>query len=286
MILVLKKILTVGLLPFLVGAGICAAADAAPTKDAATVTDARSKTAAATLKAPAQETDKPDLVSYPLVLEYHQIAPVAHNDMDVSLENFKWELDWLQAHNYKTLTLRKFIRCIDKHLPLPEKSVLITFDDGYQGVYQYALPELRKRYMHATLFLVTSSIGKKDKNYPRITTDQIHKMSRDYLVDLGSHTVNHDELSKLSPAQYTYELQHSKAVLEELTGKQCLAISYPYGDFNQQVLAATKAAGYQVAFAGYSDAIASHLKRYTIPRIYVGEYVQKNNFKVFKQTLD
>jgi peptidoglycan/xylan/chitin deacetylase (PgdA/CDA1 family) len=286
MILVLKKILTAGLLPLLVGAGLCAVADAAPAKDAATVADALPHTAAATLKAQAPKTDEPDLVSYPLVLEYHQITPVAHSDIDVSIENFKWELDWLQDHNYKTLTLRKFIRCIDEHKPLPDKSVLITFDDGYQGVYQYALPELRKRYMHATLFLTTSSIGKKDKNYPRITVDQIHKMSRDYLVDLASHTVNHDELSKLSPDQCRYELQHSKAVLEDLTGKPCVALAYPYGDFNQQVLAATQTAGYQVAFAGYSDAIASHLKRYTIPRIYVGEYVEKDNFKVFKQTMD
>lgn len=275
----LKKILTAGLLPFLVGAGVCAAADATPAVTAATTT-------ASPVSVTAPQADQPDLVSYPLVLEYHQIAPVAHNDLDVSLENFKTELDWLQDHNYRTLTLRKFIRCIDKHQPLPDKSVLITFDDGYQGVYQYALPELRKRYMHATLFLVTSSIGKQDKNYPRITTSQIHQMSRDYLVDLGSHTVNHDELSKLSPAQYEYELQHSKAVLEKLTGKPCLAISYPYGDFNPRVLAATKAAGYQVAFAGYNDAIASHLKRYTIPRIFVGDYVQKDNFKVFKKTFD
>lgn len=282
----LKKILTAGLLPFLVGAGLCAAADAAPAQDAATVAETQPPTTAAASKAPAPETDEPDLVSYPLVLEYHQIATVAHSDIDVSLENFKWELDWLQDHNYKTLTLRKFIRCMDKHLPLPEKSVLITFDDGYQGVYRYALPELRKRYMHATLFLTTGSIGKKDKNYPRITTDQIQKLSRDYLVDLGSHTVNHDELSKLSPDKCRYELQHSKAVLEDLTGKPCVALAYPYGDFNQQVLAATQAAGYQVAFAGYDDAIASHLKRYTIPRIYVGEYVQKDNFKVFKQTMD
>ena len=280
MIFLLKKILTAGLLPFLVFAGVCTSADAMPAATAAPTT------AVLPVSTPVPQIDQPDLISYPLVLEYHQIAPVAQSDIDVSLENFKTELDWLQDHNYKTLTLRKFIRCIDKRQPLPDKSVLITFDDGYQGVYQYALPELRKRYMHATLFLTTGSIGKKDKFYSRITTTQIQKMSHDYLVDMASHTVNHDELSKLSAAQCDFELRHSKAVLEQLTVKTCVALAYPYGDFNPLVLAATKAAGYQVAFAGYDDTIASHLKRYTIPRIYVGDYVQKDNFKVFKKTFD
>lgn len=255
----LKKIMATVLLSFLISAGIC---NAAPLKDA------------------------PDLVSYPLVLEYHQIRPVAHSDLDVSVENFKQELDWLQEHNYRTLSLYKFNRCIDKHQPLPPKSVLITFDDGYEGVYKYALPELRKRYMHATLFLVTDSLNKKDPAYARITTAQVQKMGHDYLVDLGSHTVNHEELSPLSAAQLDYELSYSKAALEKLTDKPCLALSYPYGDFNTQVLSAVKNAGYRVAFAGYDDNIASHLKRYTIPRIYVGQYLEKNNFKAFKQTFN
>ena len=85
----LKKILTAGLLPFLLGAGVCAAADATPAVTAATTT-------ASPVSVQAPQADQPDLVSYPLVLEYHQIAPVAHNDLDVSLENFKTELDWLQ----------------------------------------------------------------------------------------------------------------------------------------------------------------------------------------------
>jgi hypothetical protein len=114
MILVLKKILTAGLLPFLVGAGLCAAADAAPAQDAATVADALPPTAAATLKAPGPGNRRtgPGVLSPGIGIPPD--CPVAHSDIDVSLENFKWELDWLQDHNYKTLTLRKFIRCIDE----------------------------------------------------------------------------------------------------------------------------------------------------------------------------
>ena len=235
---------------------------------------------------PVQAEQQTDLASYPLVLEYHQIAPVAKQAIDVSVENFQKEMDWLFEHDYQTLSMRKFLSCINSHQSFPAKSVLITFDDGYAGVYEYALPELRKRYMHATLFLVTDSIGAKDKEYPRISKEQVRNMGHDYLVDIGSHTVTHDHLSTLTFTAQQNELQRSKAVLERLTGKQCLSLAYPYGDFNQQVIANVKAAGYQVAFAGYDDDIASHLNRYTVPRIFAGRFIEENNFKFFKRTFN
>jgi peptidoglycan/xylan/chitin deacetylase (PgdA/CDA1 family) len=230
--------------------------------------------------------DTPDIPNYPLVLEYHQICPVAHNDLDVSVENFTKELDWLEAKGYRALSMARFIEAFDQHKALPPKSVLITFDDGYKGVYDYALPELRKRYMHATLFLVTDSIGKQSKTYPRITAEEVKKMGQDYLVDIGSHTTEHDWLTKLLPDKQKYEIVHSKEVLEKLTGKPCDSISYPYGDFNSLVIANVKAAGYKIAFAGYEDSYASHIKRYTVPRMYIGRDVEKHNFKIFKETLD
>ena len=239
---------------------------------------------AATASYPGSKVSYPEgLVSYPLVLEYHQICPTVRQDIEVSLENFKKELDWLQNHGYHTLSMDRFLSCLNKQQPLPAKSVLITFDDGYEGVYTYALPELRQRFMHATLFLSTDDLGKVDKTDPRMTLEQVKKISHDYLIDIGSHTVMHGHLSELSNTAQQNELQHSKAVLEQLTGKQCLSMAYPYGDFNQQVIANVKAAGYQVAFAGYNDDIASHLNRYTVPRIFAGRFIEKDNFKFFKK---
>lgn len=228
----------------------------------------------------------PEVASYPLILEYHHISPVARQELDISLENFQKELDYLQAEGYRSLSLAKFISYLDQHKPFPPKTMLITFDDGYQSIYTYAMPELRKRYMHATFFLVTDSLGKKDKLYPRVTGEQVQKMGHDYLVDVASHTVSHAWLSKLSAPQLQDELIRSKAAVTKLTGKPCLALSYPYGDFNAQVIAATKAAGYQVAFAGYDDNIAQNLKRYTLPRIFMGRYMETNNFKEFKHTFN
>ena len=235
---------------------------------------------------PVQAEQQADLASYPLVLEYHQITPIAKHASDVSVENFQKEMDWLFEHDYQTLSMRKFLSCINSHQPFPAKSVLITFDDGYAGVYEYALPELRKRYMHATLFLVSDSLGAKDKAYPRINRAQVQKLSHDYLVDIGSHTVTHDHLTTLSNQAQQDELQRSKAVLEQLTGKQCLSMAYPYGDFNKQVIANVKGAGYQVAFAGYDDDIASHLNRYTVPRLFAGRFIEKNNFNFFKNSFN
>jgi len=234
----------------------------------------------------AQGSAEPDVVSYPLILEYHQICLEPQNELDVSLENFQKELDWLQDHGYHALSMPRFLYCINKHLPFPTKSVLITFDDGYQGVYDYALPELRKRYMHATLFVVTDSLDKKDKPYDRLTTKEVEKMGRDYLVDIGSHTLSHDWLTKLDAKTQQAELQESRKVLEKLTGKPCLSLAYPYGDFNSQVIENVRKAGYQTALASYDENIAAHLNRYSLPRIFAGRYVEKNNMKVFKATFN
>ena len=123
----------------------------------------------------------------PPVLMYHDIKAVPVNGFDVSTRAFCEQLDYLQSEDYHTLSLEEFTACLDSG-DFPAKSVMITFDDGYRGVYLHAVPELRKRGMKATLFIVPATIDRLDTGYPHITAAQSLGTLRVMIYFLSAHT--------------------------------------------------------------------------------------------------
>ena len=87
--------------------------------------------------------------------------------------------------------MEEFVAIVKEGGRFPEKSVLITFDDGYRGIYERALPELAKRGMKATFFITADSLDKDKGAYPCVTKEQLKKMAASPLVSIGSHTCTH-----------------------------------------------------------------------------------------------
>ena len=117
------------------------------------------------------------------------------------------------------------------------KPIFLTFDDGYRENYTEIFPILQKYNAKITLFLTLSSITPAN-----ITQDMIVEMSDSDLVKFESHTFTHPSLVQISgnDKRLTDELRDSKAKIEEITGKQVLALSYPNGEFNDTVKEKTK----------------------------------------------
>lgn len=220
--------------------------------------------------------------AFPVVLMYHDIKAEPLNTFDVTRDDFSAQLDWLREKGYRTLSLEDFVSGVKKQ-SFPEKSVLITFDDGYEGIYLYAAPELRKRNMHATFFIITETIDKALEGYPYITMKQLTELAEEPLFSIGSHTMRHPFLTKLSLQEQIEELTRSKTNLETLTGRPVLALAYPYGDYDASVIAALKESGYQAGFAVNDRGMANEPARYSIPRIYMGMELGRNNQKLFKK---
>ena len=220
--------------------------------------------------------------AFPVVLMYHDIKIEPLNTFDVTRDDFSAQLDWLREKGYRTLSMDEFVFGVKKQ-SFPEKSVLITFDDGYEGIYLHAAPELRKRNMHATFFIITETINKALEGYPYISMKQLTELAADPLFSIGSHTMRHPFLSRLSPQEQLEELTRSKTKLENLTGRPVLALAYPYGDYNASVIAALKESGYLAGFAVNDRGMANEPARYSIPRIYMGMELGKNNQKLFKK---
>jgi peptidoglycan/xylan/chitin deacetylase (PgdA/CDA1 family) len=227
------------------------------------------------------------LSAYPPVLMYHDIKDRPVNGFDVSTKDFIRQLDWLKDNGYQTLSMDEYIAGIDAGGVFPEKSILITFDDGYEGVYLKALPELKKRNMKATFFIVTSAIGTELPDYPYLTEDELKKVAQEPLISLESHSKTHpSDLSLISAEEKVTEMKESKAYLESISGKPCRAIAYPCGNYTREVIFAVRYSRYKVAFAVENRGLMGEDSRYSIPRIYMGTVMGEHDMKLFRDSVE
>ena len=208
------------------------------------------------------------------VLYYHSVKESADNEVTIKPEDLRSELKYIHDQGYVTLTIRQLKDYILNNSPIPEKSILITFDDGYMDNYYSAFPILKEFNMTATIFCITSEL---DGSY-YLSKEAIKEMS-DYGIDIESHTVTHPHLNKLNYDKQLKELVESKKTLEEITGKEINSIAYPFGDFNDNSVKAAKEAGYTLGFTtklGLSDRNDNPL---TLDRIYISSEYNMNTFK-------
>ncbi|MEK6263792.1 MAG: polysaccharide deacetylase family protein [Clostridium sp.] len=179
------------------------------------------------------------------VLMYHSIGYEAGNTVRVPKENFKKQMKYLKDTGYVTLTLDEAYDFFAKNKPVPEKSVVLTFDDGYVDNYVEALPILNEFEFKATFFVITGAVG-KSKNYMNI--EQLKEMESSGM-DIQSHTVHHKNLKELSYEKQLETLKESKNFLEKTLNKRIKYFAYPYGEYSKESLKAVKEAGYTMAFA-------------------------------------
>ncbi|MCA1480931.1 polysaccharide deacetylase family protein, partial [Bradyrhizobium sp. NBAIM08] len=133
--------------------------------------------------------------------------------MTVSAEELKKQLTWLKKH-YKFVTLREVVDHVETGKALPEKGVLITFDDGYENNYTLAYPVFKQMGIPFSIFLVGNFLHKK-VNYDGIQQqflrlEQLHHMHG--LVQYGYHGFNHENLMDLPQAQWEEEIKKGKEI--------------------------------------------------------------------------
>ncbi len=185
------------------------------------------------------------------VLYYHSVDQNADNEVTITPEMLEKQLKYINDNKFTTITIRELYDYLKNNKPIPEKSIVITFDDGYMNNYTEAFPILKDLNMKATIFCVGNSL---DGSY-YLSHEAIKEMS-DYGIDIESHTVNHVHLDTLSYDEQLLELKKSKEILENITGKEVLSIAYPFGDYNTDTVKAAKQAGYSLGFTtnlGLSD---------------------------------
>jgi peptidoglycan/xylan/chitin deacetylase (PgdA/CDA1 family)/glycosyltransferase involved in cell wall biosynthesis len=157
---------------------------------------------------------------------------------------------WFRATGYKTATTAQWLQN-----DVPEKHVLLSFDDGYDDLYDELLPLVIEHHYTPVIYLVVDRIGASNvwdqKNGLRtrnlLTLEQIREMQK-YGVEFGSHTLTHPWLPSLSDAELRREVSDSKHRLEDILGVEITSFAYPTGGVDRRVRSAVADAGYKLAF--------------------------------------
>ena len=192
-----------------------------------------------------QISDRARAAKIPIIM-YHDIAATKDVSWDVTTDELERHFQALQEGGYTPISMDQMVNHLRTGSQLPEKPVLLTFDDNYIGQYQYAFPLLKKYNYPAVWSVHTRFVGTGGKK-PKATWDQLREMSKSGLITVASHTVNHLNLKDLSDREIEKEVTESKKVLEKELGIAIDYFTYPEGDFTERAREKIKNAGYKGA---------------------------------------
>ncbi|WP_232210471.1 polysaccharide deacetylase family protein [Nitrococcus mobilis] len=181
-------------------------------------------------------------------------------------------MNYLKSFDYNVISLDEAVAGLFDDRPLPPRSVVLTFDDGYEGFHEHAFPILAQHGFTATIFIVTGLVGRCAE---WLSADQVKAplMSAETLCELhragitfGSHSNTHPRLSGLSVSKQRDQIFRSKAVLEELLAEEVRHFCYPYGDYGRQTRELVEEADYASALTCLRGAANTAPNRFEIPR--------------------
>lgn len=183
------------------------------------------------------------------ILIYHHIRQFGEEDATSSQqfivfpENFEKQLQYLQDNNFASISFNNLFDYFEGSFNLPEKSIIITFDDGVISQYENAFPILKKYDMTATFFIFSNPIG-RSKNY--MTWEQLVALDQAGM-EIGGHGWYHLYWDRISAFELDREIIQNKQKLEEKLGHEISTVAYPFGSYNDEVIKAVKSAGYRTA---------------------------------------
>lgn len=189
------------------------------------------------------------------ILTYHNFDPSVPGSMTEDTTKFEAQLKWIKDNGYTVIPLKQLVSYLEgKTASVPEKSVVITVDDGKESVYKYMLPIVRKYNIPVTLFIYPSAIS--NASYA-MTWAQLKELQNTGLFDIQGHTYwhpnfKHDKKNML-PADFQKDLDtqlvKSKKVLEQKMGTPVTLLAWPFGIYDNELEQAAQKAGYEMAFS-------------------------------------
>ncbi|MGE5391907.1 MAG: polysaccharide deacetylase family protein [Deltaproteobacteria bacterium] len=212
------------------------------------------------------------------ILTYHKVSPDPRSGglgLRVKPYDLDWQMRYLKENGYHSVDLGAVVDHFKNGTKLPEKPVVITFDDGYENNYLYAYPILKKYGFTATIFVATKTVGGiNDFDYRKniqpknemLTWRQIKEM-RDNGITIGAHTVDHVHLTEVSLPEARNQIMESKNVLEKELKQEIKYFCYPYGEYDQAVADIVKESGFLAATTTDQGLVRSDMNQFLLKRI-------------------
>ncbi len=188
------------------------------------------------------------------ILVYHRFGPVVADSMTVTTAVFASQLKYLHDNGYTVVPLRDVVNFAAGHDQLPPRAVAITADDGHRTVFSDMAPLVERYRIPVTLFIYPSAIS--NASYA-MTWEQLAELKATGLFSVESHTYWHPnfriEKRRLSTEDYwklvDSQLNKSRQVLERRLGGRVTMLSWPFGIYDDELIAAAKKSGYVAAFS-------------------------------------
>lgn len=226
-------------------------------------------------KKPAEAAVLPDTESKVPVVMYHYVRtvdakkdPLGYN-LSINPDDFEKQMKYLKDQGYTTIHLSDLV---DKKIP--KKAIVLSFDDGLEDFYTTALPVLQKYGFTASNAIITGMIGANE----HMTEAQIRECVKAG-IEITSHTVQHLDLAKQSPAEIKKQLVESKNYLEKTFGVVVVGFIYPSGRYNDLAVQAVRDEGYQIAATTqYGEADLENNNILLLPRVRIDNRDGYNGF--------
>ncbi|GAA2933494.1 hypothetical protein GCM10010446_17870 [Streptomyces enissocaesilis] len=212
------------------------------------------------------------------ILMYHAVGhrpSKATYGLSVSPEAFAEQMGLLDARGFTPLTTAQLGAAWRSGGTLPERPVLITFDDGYEGVHRHALPALVRHGFAATLFVSTGWLrgpyaGGDPPSDTMLDWDQVRDLAAAG-AEIGGHSHTHPQMDQLTDGELWFETRRCREIVTEEVGVRPVSFAYPYGYSSRRVRRAVREAGFAQSLA-VGNALAERrqgpyaLERVTVQR--------------------
>jgi peptidoglycan/xylan/chitin deacetylase (PgdA/CDA1 family) len=192
--------------------------------------------------APAADSLRVPILVYHSVMPHHPGQSAEQRALDVADSVFVAQMRYLVDGGYHVVSFGALVDALEGRDTLPNRAVVITFDDGWENQYRHAFPILRRFRLTATFFVFTTPIGKDDK---LMTWDQLRELQAAGMT-IGSHTRTHPVLPDYHAALHN-EVVMSRADIAEHLGRAPDFFAYPFGEWDAESAAWARKAGYRAA---------------------------------------
>jgi len=221
----------------------------------------------------------PVLLYHHLVSESDMTDAQRENDMIMSVEQFSEQMKFLSDNKFYTASLYDLELYLNGKAVLPERTVVITFDDGYRSNTRYAYPVLKKYGFQAAMFLITSAIGERGNGIEKAGWGDLKKCGDVFNYHSHSHNLHKQQKDgssafvTSSAAAVTEDLLVSKAMLSTSY------LAYPYGQTNRSSRRAMMDAGYRMGFTTVADYAGRRVNQMEIPRFTITRHIDIGAFE-------
>ncbi|MDH5718777.1 MAG: polysaccharide deacetylase family protein [Spirochaetia bacterium] len=222
-----------------------------------------------------------DIYGIPVICYHHIVSDnwesKEKNIFHLTKNQFQMQINWLKENGYATITLNEFNKYLNKEsVKLPEKPILITFDDGRKNFFTNAKPVLDSAQYKAVLFIYPNPININHDSF--LTWQQIQTLYNEG-HDIQSHTYTHPLLDRMSLSSQSKEFQLSKKTIEQKLNSNVQWLAYPFGAYNADTKNELKKADYEGAFTVFSGSNFPGEDKYSLKRILITSNLSISNLK-------